>query len=80
MAHLLFEPSKPIRDVAEVTAEGVTMRLLRNGVLRSGAVTEVVVGETFDSSCAFWTRLQVSYSSDDGVPPRHLLLNCAGLL
>ena len=61
-----------ITDPEQVTPQWLTGRLRRNGHLADGAVEQVVRGETFESTAAFLTPLELTYETTDGDGARPL--------
>ena len=53
-----------IASAEQITPQWLTKRLQQNGHLPQHTVTDVQIGETFESTAAFFTRLEVTYSTE----------------
>ncbi len=53
-----------IDSAEQITPQWLTTRFQQNGHLSQHAVTDIQLGETFESTAAFFTRLKVNYSTE----------------
>ena len=53
-----------ITNAEQITPQWLTKRFQQNGHLSHQTVTDVQIGETFESTAAFFTRLKATYSTE----------------
>ena len=62
-----------VSRASDITPEWLTGRLRANGHLPSGEARSVTLGDSFESTAAFWTPIHVEYAGADDTAPWHML-------